>query len=84
MNIQANSELRLDKLVLNMIVVFEALYQDRSVTRAAEQLHLTRPATSNALARLRHSLTTRYLCAHQLVCCPRRWPKILSKTHWRH
>ncbi len=84
MNIQANSELRLDKLVLNMIVVFEALYQDRSVTRAAEQLHLTRPATSNALARLRHSLTTRYLCAHPLGGCPRRRPKVLFKAPRRH
>ncbi|BFM08196.1 LysR family transcriptional regulator [Halioxenophilus aromaticivorans] len=45
--------MRLDKLDLNLFVVFDALYQDRSVTRAAERLHLTQPAVSNALARLR-------------------------------
>ncbi len=45
--------MRLDKLDLNLFVVFDALYQERSVTRASERLHLTQPAVSNALARLR-------------------------------
>lgn len=38
---------------LNLLVVFDALLTDRSVTRAAHRLGLSQPALSNALARLR-------------------------------
>ncbi|MBL8716493.1 MAG: LysR family transcriptional regulator [Myxococcales bacterium] len=38
---------------LNLLVAFEALLAERSVTRAAARLGLTQPATSHALARLR-------------------------------
>jgi DNA-binding transcriptional LysR family regulator len=39
---------------LNLLVVFDALLTDRSVTRAAHRLGLSQPALSNALARLRN------------------------------
>lgn len=38
---------------LNLLVVFDALAEHRSVTRAAEAMGLSQPATSAALARLR-------------------------------
>jgi DNA-binding transcriptional LysR family regulator len=38
---------------LNLLVVFDAVIAERSVTRAADRLHLTQPAVSHALARLR-------------------------------
>lgn len=38
---------------LNLFVVFDVLYSERSVTRAADRLHLSQPAVSNALRRLR-------------------------------
>jgi len=38
---------------LNLLVVFDAIMAERSVTRAAERLHLTQPAVSHALSRLR-------------------------------
>lgn len=38
---------------LNLLVAFEALYDDRNVTRAAERLALTQPTVSGMLARLR-------------------------------
>jgi DNA-binding transcriptional LysR family regulator len=38
---------------LDLFVVLHALLEERSATRAAQRLHLTRPAVSNALARLR-------------------------------
>ncbi|MVV52251.1 LysR family transcriptional regulator [Pseudomonas sp. PB120] len=38
---------------LNLLVVFEALIQERNVTRAAEKLCLGQPAVSAALVRLR-------------------------------
>lgn len=45
--------MRFKGLDLNLIVAFEALMSDRSVSRAAERLNLSQPAMSNALARLR-------------------------------
>lgn len=41
---------------LNLLPVFVALMEERSVTRAAQRLGLTQPALSNALARLRVTL----------------------------
>src|SRR5690349_1985858 len=41
------------KLDLNLAVVFLALWQERSVTRAADRLALSQAAASAALARLR-------------------------------
>lgn len=38
---------------LNLLVVLDALLSERSVTRAAQRLHLSQSATSAALARLR-------------------------------
>ena len=48
---RANIDLR--QIDLNLLLVFEALYRARNTTRAAEALHLTQPAVSNALKRLR-------------------------------
>ena len=47
---------RLSAIDLNLLVVFDALMQDRSVTKAAARLALSQPALSHALARLRHML----------------------------
>jgi DNA-binding transcriptional LysR family regulator len=41
------------KVDLNLLVVFDAMVEHRSVTRAAEALGLSQPATSAAVARLR-------------------------------
>ncbi|TXI45167.1 LysR family transcriptional regulator [Methylophilus sp.] len=41
---------------LNLLRVFIALMEERSVTRAADRLGITQPALSNALNRLRESL----------------------------
>lgn len=43
-------------LDLNLLVVFDAVAQSRSATRAAAALNMTQPAISHALARLRHAL----------------------------
>ncbi|WP_176060533.1 LysR family transcriptional regulator [Paraburkholderia sp. BCC1876] len=48
---KADTELR--NVDLNLLLVFQVLYRNRSTTRAAESLHLTQPSVSNALKRLR-------------------------------
>ncbi len=41
---------------LNLLIVFDALMQEHNLTRAGRRLGLSQPATSHALARLRHML----------------------------
>ncbi|WP_329561231.1 LysR family transcriptional regulator [Kitasatospora sp. NBC_01266] len=45
-----------EQLDLNLLRVFDALLQDGSVTAASERLHLSIPATSRALGRLRRAM----------------------------
>jgi DNA-binding transcriptional LysR family regulator len=46
----------LRRLDLNLLVIFDALMSERSVTRAARRIALSQPAFSNALSRLRQFL----------------------------
>jgi DNA-binding transcriptional LysR family regulator len=45
--------MRFKKLDLNLLVALDALLLDESISRAAERLHMSQSAMSNALARLR-------------------------------
>lgn len=45
--------MRFNRLDLNLLVVLDVLLRERSVTRAARELHLSQPAMSASLARLR-------------------------------
>ncbi|WP_428775153.1 LysR family transcriptional regulator [Vibrio sp.] len=48
--------MRLNNVDLNLFLVFDAIYTERNLTRAAERLCITQPAVSNALTRLRNNL----------------------------
>jgi DNA-binding transcriptional LysR family regulator len=52
----ARSGVKLAAIDLNLLMVFDAVMQERSVTRAGNRLGLSQPAMSHALARLRHGL----------------------------
>ena len=43
----------LNRLDLNLLHVFDTIYREGSLTRAARALHLTQPAVSHSLSRLR-------------------------------
>ncbi len=45
--------MRFNKLDLNLLVALDAMLTERSISRAAERLHISQSAMSNALARLR-------------------------------
>jgi DNA-binding transcriptional LysR family regulator len=47
---------RLAALDLNLLVVFDAIMRERSVTKAGQRLGASQPAMSHALTRLRHML----------------------------
>lgn len=48
--------MNMNSLDLNLIRVFDALMQEKSVTRAGERIGLSQPAVSSALNRLRYAL----------------------------
>lgn len=48
-------DMNLQTVDLNLLLVFEALMEERGVTRAAKRVGLSQPAMSNALARLRRT-----------------------------
>lgn len=48
--------MNLRSLDLNLLTVFDAVYAERNVTRAAKRVGLSQPAVSNALSRLRGHL----------------------------
>jgi LysR family nod box-dependent transcriptional activator len=48
--------MRFNKLDLNLLVALDVLLSEASISRAAERLHMSASATSNALARLRTHL----------------------------
>ena len=45
--------LHISRVDLNLFVVFETIHAEGGITRAAEKLHLSQPAISHALSRLR-------------------------------
>lgn len=53
--------MRLDRLDLNLLVALDVLLAERSVTVAANRLHLSQSATSSALGRLRDYFDDRLL-----------------------
>ncbi len=48
--------MQLSRIDLNLFTVFEAIYQEGGITPASRRLHLSQPAISHALARLRETL----------------------------
>lgn len=48
--------MHLSRIDLNLLVVLDAIYTEGGITRASEKLHLTQPAISHALGRLRRLL----------------------------
>ncbi len=48
--------MNLRSLDLNLLLIFDAVYSERSISKAAHKLHLSQPTVSNALARLRERL----------------------------
>jgi DNA-binding transcriptional LysR family regulator len=54
--IQFGAVVSIGKLDLNLIKVFDAVYEERNLVRAGKRLHLTQSAVSHALARLRETV----------------------------
>ena len=63
----------LRRLDLNLLVTLDVLLAELNVTRAAERLHISQPAVSVHLAKLREVLEDRYpAAAHELHAAQQR------------
>jgi hypothetical protein len=65
--------LNLRSVDLNLFPVFEAAYEERNLSRAAERLAMTQPAVSHALSRLRPSSRTSCLSDDRAAFFRHRW-----------
>lgn len=52
---------------LNLLVVFQEVFQERQISSVARRLGLSQPAVSNALARLRRSFEDELLDRKSVV-----------------
>lgn len=50
-----NKQYAMANLDLNLMVIFDAIMQEQSITAAAERLAMTQPSVSNAVSRMRHA-----------------------------
>jgi DNA-binding transcriptional LysR family regulator len=62
--------MRLDGFDLNLLLAFEALVEERNVTRAARRLHVTQSAMSASLKRLREAFGDSILAQHGKAMVP--------------
>ena len=51
--------MELSDIDLNLLVLFQRLMQERRVATVAEQMNMSQPGVSNALAKLRRNLVAR-------------------------
>jgi DNA-binding transcriptional LysR family regulator len=69
---------KLGAIDLNLLVVFDAIMRDRSVTRAGQRLGLSQPAMSHALTRLRHMLKDELFVRSPSGMIPTPWAEQLA------
>ena len=73
----------LNRLTFRQLQVFQAVHQQRSYSRAAEQLGLTQPAVSAQIRQLEQALGSLLSMRGKLsTCCQRpiHWPSLRGKS----
>ncbi len=55
LSVVAAKRTSVSKLDLNLLVIFDAIMRENSITAAAQQLAMTQPSVSNAVSRMRHN-----------------------------
>ena len=69
---------KLGAIDLNLLVVFDAVMREGSVTRAGRRLGLSQPAMSHALARLRHMMKDDLVIRSPRGMVPTPWAEQLA------
>jgi DNA-binding transcriptional LysR family regulator len=62
--------MHLSRIDLNLFVVFDTIYAEGSITRAGKRLHLSQPAISHALGRLRRMFDDALFVRHGAIMAP--------------
>jgi len=70
----------MSKIDLNLFTVFDAIYKEGGITSASRRLHLSQPAVSHALARLRELLNDSLFERHGNVMIPTPRARTLATT----
>ena len=65
-----SQEANLRNIDLNLLTIFESVYQEQSQVKASERLNMTQSAISHALARLRHIVGDRLFLGRQKGLTP--------------
>jgi hypothetical protein len=69
---------------LNLLVVFQEVFQERQISSVARRLGLSQPAVSNALARCGAASAMSCSCAPRRACNPRPLPNSWPSRWLRH
>ena len=75
------SEMSLRRLDLNLLTVFESVYEERSQQRASERLHMSQPAISNAISRLRHLVGDRLFFGNRTIQATPKADELYGQVH---
>ena len=75
------SQMSLRKLDLNLLTVFEAVYEERSQQKAAERLFMSQPAISNAISRLRHLVDDRLFFGSRTIQSTAKADELYIQVH---
>jgi len=74
--------MNLQSIDLNLLLVFEALMEERNVTRAAKRIGLSQPAMSNALAGLQRTFNDQLLVKTPAGMVPTPTAQTLEEGHY--
>lgn len=75
------SSISLRKLDLNLLTVFEAVYEERSQQKASERLYMSQPAISNAISRLRHLVDDRLFFGSRSIQATTKADELYTQVH---
>ena len=75
------SQVSLRKLDLNLLTVFEAVYEERSQQKASERLYMSQPAISNAISRLRHLVDDRLFFGSRTIQATAKADELYIQVH---
>jgi LysR family transcriptional regulator, transcriptional activator for leuABCD operon len=73
--------LNLRRLDLNLLTVFEAVYEERSQQKASERLFMSQPAISNAISRLRALLDDRLFYGNKTIQTTLKADELYPQVH---
>lgn len=74
-------EMSLRRLDLNLLTVFESVYEERSQQKASERLHMSQPAISNAISRLRHLVDDRLFFGSRSIQATAKADELYIQVH---